>query len=66
MDFNTFELDTRFRSRGGVLLVRDLIGGIGDQLYVIKVTGPLGDPKTSVVPLPALSRSPDASNGRQQ
>ncbi len=51
----SLKLDTRFRSRGGIVLIRDLIGGIGDQLYVIEVTGTLDDPKPRIVPLPATS-----------
>ena len=56
LDLNSQQLNTRFRSRGGLLLVRDVLGGIGDQLYVIEVSGPLSDPKASIVPLPGLSR----------
>jgi hypothetical protein len=65
MNLDSYVLDTRFRSRGGWLLVRDLIGGIGDQLYVIKVAGPLSDPEASLVPLPGLSprsRARDINN----
>src|SRR5204862_5650356 len=54
MNFDTLELNTRFRSRGGVALVRDIVGGVSDQLYQIEVTGPLGDPKARVVPLPGI------------
>jgi len=53
MDFNTFELDTRFRTRGGVLLIRDIAGALSDQLYVIEVTGTLSDPKPRVIPASA-------------
>jgi hypothetical protein len=55
MDLDDFTINARFRSRGGVLLVRDLMGGLGDQLYMIEVTGPLNDPRATIVPLPALS-----------
>lgn len=56
MDFNTFELNTQFRSRSGLLLVRELVGGLGDQLYVIEITGHVADPKARLVPLPGLVR----------
>lgn len=52
MTFDTLNLDTRFRSRGGLPIVRDIMGGLGDILYVIEVTGPLNDPKSRLVPLP--------------
>src|SRR5262249_13241088 len=54
MNFDTLELNARFRSRGGVALVRDIVGGVSDQLYQIEVTGPLSDPKARVVPLPGI------------
>jgi hypothetical protein len=34
--------------------VRDIVGGVSDQLYVIQATGPLTDPKVSVVALPGI------------
>ncbi len=55
LDLPSLELDTRFRSRGGWLIVRDVVGGIGDQLYVISVTGPLHDPQAAIIALPTLS-----------
>ncbi|MHC5001663.1 MAG: hypothetical protein ACYTJ0_00930 [Planctomycetota bacterium] len=64
MDLESFELDTLFRSRSGWLVLRDLVGGIGDQLWVIRVTGPFDDPEASLLPLPALtapSRPPPRS-----
>jgi hypothetical protein len=59
MTLQGYELDTTFRSRGGVLFVRDLVGGIGDQLYLIRVTGPLRDPEASIVPLPMFNPTPE-------
>jgi hypothetical protein len=53
----------RFRSRSGVLLLRDLVGGVGDQLAGIKVTGPIWDPKASLIPLPALAADDPALEG---
>ena len=55
MDFNTFELDLRFKPRGTFEPLRDIIGGINDQLMAIAVTGPLSDPKSSIIALPGLS-----------
>lgn len=53
MNFETLELNTRFRSRGSTPILRDIMGEIGDVLYCIEVTGPLSDPKARIVPLPA-------------
>jgi hypothetical protein len=53
LDLASFELDARFRSRSGVAVVRDVVGGIGDRLAAIRVTGPLWDPEASVMPLPS-------------
>ena len=52
MNFETMELNTRFRSRGSTPILRDIMGEIGDVLYCIEVTGPLSDPKARIVPLP--------------
>jgi hypothetical protein len=49
------ELHARFRSRGGMILLRDIAGGLGDQLYAIEVYGTLGHPQARIVPLPMLS-----------
>lgn len=53
MTFDTLELDTQFRVRGGVPILRDIIGSLGDHLYGIEVTGPLRDPHVRLVPLPS-------------
>ncbi len=63
LNLRTFELDTRFRSRSGMLLIRDLVGGLSDQLYMIEVTGTLASPRARVVPLPGLTQP---SRTRQQ
>lgn len=52
MNFDTLELNTRFRSRGSTPILRDIMGEIGDVLYCIEVTGTLSDPKARIVPLP--------------
>lgn len=56
MDLNTFEIDARFHSRSAVLLLRDLVGEIGDQLVAIEVTGPLWDPEASIITLPNINK----------
>ncbi len=53
INIDTLELDVRFRCRSGLVVIRDIIGGIGDQLYEIHVTGPLGNPQARVA-LPSM------------
>ena len=55
MDFNSLELDLRFKTRGTLGLVRDVVAQISDRLLAIVVTGTLSDPKVTIVPLPAVS-----------
>lgn len=57
------ELNLRFRTRGTLPLVGDLIGSISDQLFIVEVTGPLRDPKAKLVPLPGMSRRRPADGG---
>jgi hypothetical protein len=52
LNFDTLELNTRFRSRGALPIIREIMGELGDRLYAVEVTGPLGNPKARVVPLP--------------
>jgi hypothetical protein len=52
LDLRTMEIAARFRPRSGIAILRDIIGGIGDMLYEIELTGPLRQPKARVVPLP--------------
>jgi hypothetical protein len=52
LDLTTMEVTARFRPRSGIAILRDIIGGIGDMLYEIEVTGPIGSPQARVVPLP--------------
>jgi hypothetical protein len=49
MQFSTTELNTRFRSRSGIALLRDIVGGLGDAFYEIEVTGTLREPKARLV-----------------
>ena len=60
LDLNTFEIDARFHSRSAVLLLRDVVGEIGDQLVAIEVTGPLWDPEADIVTLPNISKPRDS------
>jgi hypothetical protein len=62
LDLRTQELDATFRSRGGWFF-RDVLGEIGDQLYVIRVTGPLSNPAASVVALPGLRGTANKLSG---
>ena len=64
MNFNSLELDVRFRTRGTLGLVQDLVGGISDRLVAIAVTGTPGDPKAKIVPLPAISAAPRPATNR--
>lgn len=52
LDLRTMEIAARFRPRSGVAILRDIIGGIGDMLYEIELTGPLREPRARIVPLP--------------
>jgi hypothetical protein len=53
MNFQTLELNTRFKVRSGVRGVRDVIGVISDTLYEIEVAGTLRNPVPRLVPLPS-------------
>jgi hypothetical protein len=66
MDINTLEINAQFRSRGGMLVVRDIAGGLGDQLYLIEVRGTPAEPKARLLPLPWLLQpfSPTPGLGR--
>ena len=57
MSYPGMELDVRFRTRGTVPVIRDLSAGLSDQLFVVEVTGPLGDPQARLIPLPGVSQS---------
>lgn len=55
MNLSTLDLDVLFRSRSTMAVVGDVVGGVSDQLFGIRVSGPLTDPNASLVPLPGLS-----------
>ncbi|MHC5024369.1 MAG: hypothetical protein ACYTGG_10745, partial [Planctomycetota bacterium] len=57
MDADTFELNTRFRIRTGMLVLRDLAGGLSDGLFLIELTGPIFEPNVNIIPLPGISNS---------
>ena len=54
IDLETFDLKARFSNRGGLHVVREVVGGVGDQLAAIIVEGPLWDPEARLVALPNL------------
>lgn len=56
LDLRELELATQFRSRSSMLVIRDLVGGLSDQLYAIEVSGPLDKPRARIVPLPGLTQ----------
>ncbi|TVQ54181.1 MAG: hypothetical protein EA377_06245 [Phycisphaerales bacterium] len=57
MTLSTLALRTTFRTRSGWAILRDLFGTVGDQLYLVEVTGTLLEPKARVVPLPGLTQA---------
>jgi len=63
VNLKTFEIVGRFHSRGAVPLVRDVVGGIGDQLVGIELTGPLWDPEARFVALPGIGKASSAMIG---
>ncbi|MFO0874736.1 MAG: hypothetical protein U0575_12300 [Phycisphaerales bacterium] len=54
MNIPSMSLSTRFSPRGTLVLVSDLMQPLTGSLFVIDVTGPLGNPQANVVPLPVL------------
>ncbi len=58
MDLSTWNVAMRFRNRGTLPLVSDLLGAASDNLFVIDVTGPAGDPEVHLTPLPPLGNDP--------
>lgn len=43
--------------RSQIPIISDIIGGVGDQLVQLKITGPLSDPAVSRVPVPELQKA---------
>lgn len=56
MKIPSFELDVELNPRVGWPIIRQIMGAIGDQLYAVKVTGPLLDPEITFEALPNLAR----------
>lgn len=53
------DLALRFRNRGTLPIVSDLIGAVlGDQVFMIDVGGTLQEPKLRLVPIPILAPEP--------
>ena len=64
MGFRNLELDLRFRTRGTLDLIQEIVGGISDRLVAIAVTGPLSDPQAKIVPLPPISAVPTPATSK--
>jgi hypothetical protein len=54
LDMADLQLDMRLQSRGRVALLSDIVGAVSDELYAIRVSGPLADPQASLVALPRI------------
>ena len=65
MSFPGMELDVRLRTKGTVPLVGDIVAGVSDQLFLVEVTGPVGDPKARLVALPGVNGSGKKSSSRK-
>ena len=60
MNLSTWDISLRFRNRGVVPGLSDLFGAASDALFVIDVSGPAGDPKVQLTPLPPLGQDPSS------
>ncbi|NNF43586.1 MAG: hypothetical protein HKN62_11180 [Phycisphaerales bacterium] len=56
LDLRTREINGRFHSRSALAVLSDIVGGIGDQLVAIEITGTLSEPKGSLLALPGRRR----------
>jgi hypothetical protein len=65
MSFPGMELDIRLRTKGTVPVVGDIVAGVSDQLFLVEVTGPVGDPKARLVALPGVNGSGKKSSSRK-
>jgi hypothetical protein len=61
MSFPGMELDVRLRTKGTLPVVGDIVAAVSDQLFLVEVTGPIGDPKARFVALPGVTGA-----GREQ
>ncbi len=57
LNLTTMDMNVLFRSRSTMAVVGDVVGGVSDQLFGIRVSGPLTDPSADLVPLPGLTES---------
>jgi hypothetical protein len=55
MSVDSLMLDLRFRTRGSLFLISDVLSVLSDQIYEIAVSGPLNDPQARLIGLPALN-----------
>jgi hypothetical protein len=60
MNLESWDVSLRFRNRGVLPGISDLFGAASDALFVIDVTGPAGDPKVQLTPLPPLGQDPSS------
>ena len=58
MDIPTFALAIRMYPKGTVPIFSDVVSGIMNQLFAIDIRGTLGDPKTSIAPIPGANAQP--------
>jgi hypothetical protein len=66
MSFPGMELNVRLRTKGTLPLYGDIVAAVSDQLFLVEVTGPIGDPKARLVPLPGVTgAAPGPSTAHQ-
>lgn len=56
LELEDFSVDLLFRTRGRVVGLSDIIGTLNDQIFAIRVSGPLHDTKAKLVPVPGLGK----------
>ncbi|MCA9296210.1 MAG: hypothetical protein KC983_06820, partial [Phycisphaerales bacterium] len=56
LDLETYDLNAWLHARSGIMVLRDLVGGITDSFFRIEVTGTLGKPVANLVPAGSTSR----------
>ncbi|MHC4766363.1 MAG: hypothetical protein ACYTF2_14800 [Planctomycetota bacterium] len=66
MSFPGLELNVRLRTKGTLPVVGDIVAAVSDQLFVVEVTGPVGDPKARLIALPGVSGAGREPSGTRQ
>ena len=64
VDLATMEIDTRLTSRGTTPIISDVMAPITGTLFAIELQGPVGDPRTTLRPLPGLAPRSRATASR--